>query len=232
MKGPHDLVMISAERLSGHAASGGYDSVRIADRLMATLPEAIVFWFLRHQSEAIRSEYKQLVRAGWTGKVSKTMDPAVRRRTTGFDVAYWEYDRLVSAYVARFGHEKVLVLDYGAFTQNSCKSLDEIAAFLGIDQWKLRGGQLTQRVNVSKSDREMRFRQVLNHYTRSEFNPYPPFELPARLRMLVVKQNVLLPDSYRLFGESFDDWVETRYRDSNRKLLEDWQIRLTRSGTP
>src|SRR4051794_7076464 len=44
-----DVVVVSAERLSGHAASGGYDTFRIAERLHATLPSARVLMVVRNQ---------------------------------------------------------------------------------------------------------------------------------------------------------------------------------------
>ncbi len=84
-----------------------------------TLPEAKIFWIVRHQAEAIRSEYKQIVLAGWPGDLKTTLAPAPRMKTTGIDLAYWEYDRLLSAYAQRFGRENVKVIDFGRFTRDS-----------------------------------------------------------------------------------------------------------------
>ncbi|HUY22816.1 MAG TPA: sulfotransferase [Acidimicrobiales bacterium] len=227
---PGRTVVVSAERLSGHAASGGYDSIRIADRVHATLPEAKVFWMLRHQAEAIRSEYKQIVVAGWPGAVAATLAPEPRMKTTGIDLAYWEYDRLLSAYARRFGRDNVKVVDYGEFTRDPGAVLARLAAFLEVAPWDLSAEEMATRVNEGESDRETRTRQRLNHVTRTELNPYPPVDVPNRVSARIVKLSRALPGGRPLFPAGFDDWVGERYRESNRRLADDWGVVLTRSG--
>ncbi|MGH9920249.1 MAG: sulfotransferase, partial [Nitrososphaerales archaeon] len=171
---PTKVALISAERLSGNAASGGFDALRIARRLRDVLEDAKVFWILRHQADAIPSEYKALVRAGWPGSVRSTLAQEPRLRTVGFHLAYWEYDSLASAYARLFGPERIKIIDYGEFTRRPRQVLDDLANFLEIDRWNLTDGQLSKRLNVSESDPQVRLRQRLNHWRRSELNPYPP----------------------------------------------------------
>jgi len=223
-------VVLSAERLSGHAASGGYDAVRIADRLRAVLPEARVLCVLRHQAEAIRSEYKQIVTAGWPGSLADTLAPRPRMKTTGIDLAYWEYHRLMAAYARRFGRDNVKLVDFGEFTRATEAVLKDIATFLGIAAWSLDAVQLATRLNEGVSDRQTRVRQVLNRVTRSELNPFPVVDLPDRLSAAVVRWSALGGPGRPLFEEGFDDWVEERYRASNGRLADEWGLVLTRSA--
>jgi Sulfotransferase family len=224
-----DTLVISAERLSGHAASGGYDAVRIADRLHATVPGARIFWVLRHQVEAIRSEYKQIVLAGWPGSLRDTLAPAPKMKTVGVDLAYWEYERLLSAYVDRFGRERVMVIDFGQFTRDRGHVLNDLARFLDIDPWSLSGDQLTTRMNEGESDRHTRLRQLFNHFTATELNPFPPIDIPDRVSAMAVRILGPLQRRRAVFGPSFEEWVEERYAASNKRLAEQWGVVLTRS---
>ncbi|HVA03798.1 MAG TPA: sulfotransferase [Acidimicrobiales bacterium] len=226
---PRQVVVVSAERFSGHCASGGYDGVRIADRLHATLPEAKVFWVLRHQAEAIRSEYKQIVLAGWPGNIKTTLAPMPRMKTTGVDLAYWEYHRLLSGYARRFGPERIMLIDYGRFTREPAAVLGELARFLDIEPWSLSQAQLQTRINEGESDGETRMRQRLNHITKTELNPYPPVDIPNRVSAMVVKMSGLLPRRKPLFDASFDAWADERFRLSNDLLNDEWGLVLTRS---
>lgn len=223
------LLIVSAERLSGHAASGGYDSFRIASRLHATLPGAKIFWLVRHQADAIRSEYKQIVSMGWPGSLARTLHPLPQIKTVGVDLAYWEYDRLLSRYVELFGRQNIMVIDYGRFTRDQGTVLGELATFLNIDPWSMEQSQLTQRLNVSTLDREVRVRQYLNHFRRTELNPYPPFVFPRRIAEAFTRSFSRLRIRHPLFDETFDQWVEERYRNSNKRLSDEWGVNLTRS---
>jgi hypothetical protein len=224
-----DTLVISAERMSGHAASGGYDAVRIADRLHATIPEARVLWVLRHQAEAIRSEYKQIVLAGWPGSLKDTLAPTPKMKTVGVDLAYWEYERLLSAYVDRFGRDRVMVIDFGQFTRDRGLVLNDLARFLDIEPWSLSEDQLTTRMNEGESDRHTRLRQLFNHFTATELNPFPPIDIPDRVSAMAVRMLSLLQRRRALFGPPFEEWVEERFAASNKRLAEQWGVVLTRS---
>jgi hypothetical protein len=224
-----DTLVISAERMSGHAASGGYDAVRIADRLHATVPEARIFWVLRHQAEAIRSEYKQIVLAGWPGSLRDTLAPTPKMKTVGVDLAYWEYERLLSAYVDRFGRDRVMIIDFGQFTRDRGLVLNDLARFLDIDPWSLSEDQLTTRMNEGESDRGTRLRQLFNHFTATELNPFPPIDIPDRVSAMAVRILSPLQRRRALFGPSFEEWVDERFAASNKRLAEQWGVVLTRS---
>jgi hypothetical protein len=226
------MIVVSAERLSGHAASGGYDAVRIAHRICAIAPEAKIFLLLRHQSEAIRSEYKQIVSLGWTGSVTQTLHPVPHIKTVGVDPAYWEYDRLLATYVQLFGKGNVKAFDYGRFSREPASVLDELATFLGIEPWDLDASILNERVNRSRSDSEIAVRRRLNLFRQSELNPNPPTVVSQRILDALAVRVSRLPMRKPLFDGSFEAWVEERYRDSNERLAGDWGITLTRSGRP
>ena len=62
---PEDGIALgSQERLSGHAATGGFDTFDIAERLALVAPDALVFAVVREQVAMIESEYLQLLQEG------------------------------------------------------------------------------------------------------------------------------------------------------------------------
>jgi hypothetical protein len=223
-------VVVSAERLSGHAGSGGYDAVRIADRLHATLPEAKVFWWIRDRLASIRSEYKQLVHEGWVGSVASTFDAPQSWKSVGFSPTYWDYDRLVDAYVDRFGRDAIHVMDYGRLRADREAALADLARFLDVEHWTLSADQLDKRVLPSPSDGAVRLQRMANHLRRSEFHPYPVVAIPQRVRSRWSRSWLSgsgLADGVRrvagrrpLFDDRFGAWVAERYRGSDERLAE------------
>jgi hypothetical protein len=222
------VVLVSAERLSGHAASGGRDVGRIAERVHATLPEGRIVCLVRDRARSIRSTYVQLVSAGWTGKVAETLATPTGHRRPGFDLAYWEYERALDAYSSRFGVDQLLVADYGRFASEPHTVLRELSSFLGIDEWQLPRELIDKKLRLSSSDRVTRMRRFLNQFRRSELNPYPLFELPPLVRKPLLRLSQRLPAGQPLFDDEFDQWVDRRFATSDQRLEADYGIELTK----
>lgn len=58
---------MSAERLSGHPLSGGYDSYIIAPRVKKICPQAKIVICERHQFSMLRSIYIKMLKEGFIG---------------------------------------------------------------------------------------------------------------------------------------------------------------------
>jgi hypothetical protein len=225
----HDKVLlVSAERLSGHAASGGRDVGRLAERVHATLPEARIIAVVRDRARSIRSTYVQLVSAGWTGKVAETLATPAGHRRPGFDLAYWEYERALDAYSSRFGADRLLVADYGRFASEPHAVLHEVSSFLDIDDWQLPRQLIDKKLRLSSPDRVTRMRRFLNQFRRTELNPYPLFELPPLLRKSLLRLSQRLPSGPPLFDEKFDRWVDSRFAASDQRLSADYGVELAK----
>jgi hypothetical protein len=92
------LPVISLERLSGSALSGGYDSREIAERLHLVFPDARILVAVREQRSMLVSTYKGYVQQGGAASLASFLDPPRSRsvRVPLFDARFLEYDRLVS----------------------------------------------------------------------------------------------------------------------------------------
>lgn len=181
------LLLISAERLSGHPFSGGYDSVRTARRIAATFDDAKVVCVVRDQRDMVWSVYKQLVFEGYPGTLHQLMQ--LRSwKTTSFDLAYFEYDRLISQYLTLFGKGRVCVLQYELMRRDIGTFLGRLCAFLGVDC--VEPQRAAARVNPSLPDASIGLARRLNYFRKSELYPFPMLDLGgryARLRKIAVK---------------------------------------------
>ncbi len=172
------VLLISAERLSGHPFSGGYDSVRTARSGLPRLStDAKVVCVVRDQRDMVWSVYKQLVFEGYPGTLRQLMQ--LRSwKTTSFDLAYFEYDRLISQYLTLFGKERVCILQYELMRRDIGTFLGRLCAFLGVDY--VEPQRAAARVNASLPDASIGLARRLNYFRKSELYPFPMLDLGGR----------------------------------------------------
>lgn len=225
---PEDVVVISAERLSGHAATGGYDAVRIADRLHAVVPDAKVFFAVREQVEMIESEYRQLVLEGSPAKLSVLLHRTPTWFDVGFDLGHYEYDRLADAYAVRFGSTQVQVFAFELISRDQAGFLGQLARFLEVADWPaLPADVLTGRVNRGISPRLLGLRRAMNHFERSPLNPAPWFTLPPFWRTPLAALAARLPNRRSsLIDHETQEWIVARFRASNERLANRYRVEL------
>lgn len=217
--GPSDVVVVSAERLSGHAASGGYDTFRIAERLRGALPEARVLIVVRSQIDMIESEYRQLVGEGYPGRISSLWS-SDRWKATAFDLGHYEYDGLVREYQDRFGAEQVAVFTYEGIVADRSRFLDRLADFLGVTAFALAADGNAGEVHPGLPNRGLGIVRALNHLRRSELNRFPIVDLGTRWRGPVVAVTRRLPRRRHLIPAAKRAELAARYRDSNDRLAK------------
>lgn len=213
------VLLISAERLSGHPYSGGYDSVRIARRIAVTFPDAKVVCVVRNQLDMIWSVYKQLVSVGYPGTLAQLMKMR-SWKTTSFDLAYFEYDRLISQYLGLFGEGRVCVLQYEQMRRNICAFLGSLCAFLGVDY--VEPQQAAARVNPSLPDASIGMVRRLNYFRRSDLYPFPVLDLGrgyAPLREMAVKLTQKAPWLVSRRDRQLLRELGPRFSESNARLV-------------
>jgi hypothetical protein len=217
--GASDVVVVSAERLSGHAASGGYDTFRIAERLRATLPEARVLIVVRSQIEMIESEYRQLVGEGYAGRISSlwSSDPW---KTTGFDLGHYEYDGLVREYQDRFGADRVAVFTYEGIVAERSRFLDRLADFVGVTPFAPATGGNARDVHPGLPNRGLGLLRAMNHLRRSELNRFPIVDLGTGWRGPIVAVARRLPRRRHLIPATKRAELAIHYRESNDRLAK------------
>ena len=215
--GPDEVAMVSAERLSGHPFSGGYDSFRIAARIHAIMPEARIVCVVRGQAAMIESVYRQLVTEGYTGGVASLFD---RRswKSVAFDLGFYEYDRLYDAYVKLFGADRLLFAPYERMRSAPEAFLAELCRFAGVEPLEeVPTGKLVGRSLPGSAVGLMRF---ANRFRVTELNPFPLLRMPEALRLAIVAMLRRMPGDARQLGPAQEDFIRRRFLESNQRLGE------------
>jgi hypothetical protein len=227
-------VVVSAERLSGHAATGGYDTFRIARRLHEVVPEARVFFAVREQVAMIESEYRQLVLEGSPARLDALLARRPSWVAVGFDLGHYEYDRLADEYARHFGAASVRVFSFEAIGADQAGFLAELAGFLDVGPWpELPAAVLRARVNRGISPRLLGLRRFLNHFERSPLNPDPVVALrPVWRSPLAALATRLPPRTRPLVDAATAADLRERFRPSNERLAQRYGVTMPGLAAP
>jgi hypothetical protein len=233
------LPVISLERLSGSALSGGHDSMRIADRLHQVFPEGRILVAVREQRSMIVSTYKGYVQQGGTAPLADFLEPprSSTLRVPWFHPDHLEYDRLVTYYESLFGHHQVLALAFDQFVEDGRAYVERIAAFAGqpIPADVLDALPYGHRENVrTTSALTLSVARRLNHVgPATDVNPVTFLRLKraGSLAERLVRRDPLAACSAateKRLARAVDEWVGDRYAASNARLsaILDVDLRL------
>ena len=128
-------LVISHERLSGYPASGGFDRVLIAKRLVKIFPKAKVLIVFRKQEAWIKSFYQQYIADGGSESINDFLTnshPQIYKMPR-FELDYLNYFELVSLYYELFGKANVLALPYELMAHDFETFSRTLNSFFGMD---------------------------------------------------------------------------------------------------
>lgn len=240
--------ILSHEELSGHPHVGGLMGLvgkEVAERIRATLPDAAIVVFLRHQVEAVASCYKEYVHTGGTHRPRRYVFPhagqpgsfASAYKAPRFSLDHFDYARLVGHYDRLFGRENVHVFLYEDLRADRDTFLKDYAVRL---RFELDGAPIDpEPVNVSYGRRLIPLARWINRLSARNVvdKRYWADVLPHRARVeLLAWLNRRLPagrppDSRQLLGEDVVAAIYERCAEGNRWLVERG-LDLTRPAYP
>lgn len=178
------IPVLTAERLSGHPMSGGFDQKIISERLYSAFPEAIVLIGIREADEVKGSVYKQLVREGFLGKDLLALD-ATDWKVPQMRESYFQHALLVRQYRALYPEDRVVELPYAQLHRSPQLWVQAMEkAYGGNFNFEL-SNRHRRRINASWSDRRTRVQRVANYFEKSPLNPYPLIRLNKRLARFI-----------------------------------------------
>lgn len=210
------VFVVSAERLSGHPWSGGYDRFRIAQRIGAAFPEARIFCVLRGQTRVIESGYRQLVAEGYLGGIEDLLD-AKPWKGVAFDWSFYEYDMLVEKYRKIFGHQHVCFLPYEQMREDMDGFLKNLCDFLNVPYVDVSAK--TQEIHRSLSKAGVCLIRSMNYMRRTELNPFPLLSLGEGFHKMVRRVANRLPSNGNFLSPELQQRIENHYRISNERLV-------------
>ena len=228
----HKLLMISAERLSGHPYSGGHDRVQILWRIKRAFPEAEILLVIRNQIDAIRSVYKQMVAGGCTIPLTKLLQQRYWK-TCGFDPSYWDYYEYLNIARRIFGQKAVKVLCYEFMKNNVSQFMDRLCSHYDLRSYYPR--DTSKLVNPSLPDGSIEILRLGNYFRETEFNNNPLVKINIIYSVLVT----MVPEILQIFSNdtlphalALPQSLIERYTHNNQRLAEIVDFPLDTYGYP
>ncbi len=164
------VCVVSAERLSGHPFSGGYDSLRIAERIKAVAPEAKIICAVRNQVDMLRAIYGTLVAEGYPGTFDDLWNGTFWKGVA-FSRDMLEFDVLIRHYQTLFSPQNVLVLIYEMLMTKPKAYLERVTGFMELEFFA--PSNMTSRINTSFIKKASPAARRRNYFRKSELNPFP-----------------------------------------------------------
>lgn len=173
--------IISAERLSGHPISGGFDSADIAKKIKLSFPDAKIILVKRNISSFKHSTYKQVIMEGYPGSTHDFFE-FNHWKIPGPSNAYFKQSFIQDIHIELFGSKNVLELSFEEFTVDKRAFIKSISNFCKI---KIDYDFNKKIINKTRSNRRMRALRSLNKFRRTEYNPYPILNISSKLIYLL-----------------------------------------------
>jgi hypothetical protein len=144
-----------------------------------------------------------------------------------FSKCMYEYDLLIKKYYSLFSKENVLILLHEQLQEDVKAFIGELASFIGIDS-NFKPSNLIKVVNVGKTARGIATQRFLNHFRKSELNPFPLIERRRndRLFRIIARLLINLQSTDSILCGKMKEGIRQYYVGSNRKLrdLVPWDL--------
>jgi c-di-GMP-related signal transduction protein len=158
--------IISAERLSGHPYSCGYDAELIMLRIKECFPDGKIIIVQREVKSFTLSVYKQMVKEGYCGKLKDFLDTndwkSNQNRTK-----YLSQQPLINSYLSKF--DSVLILSFEDLISNKPFFFNSISQFINVSLEKC----IIERLNPTWKNRRINALRALNKFRKTELNKFP-----------------------------------------------------------
>jgi hypothetical protein len=192
--------IVSAERLSGHPVSGGYDMEKIANRISKISSKIKILITTREVNSFIKSVYKQMVREGYCGTDHDFLFNN-NWKTINTSKDYFLQKKIQDIYKEIFKPSNVLTLTFEEFKSNKKEFITKIENFLELLN-KFDDKKTLKLVNKSYSNKRIRAVRVLNKFRKTELNPFPIINIGSKLVFIISKPLAVLFSNKELINNS------------------------------
>jgi hypothetical protein len=240
--------LLCDERLSGSYLMGGLHGMvppEVARRIKAVFPDARIVIGIRAQPGMLAACYSQYVKDGGTFGIKRFLFPdsyffagsEYRAHAPRFDLAHFEYQRLIRIYFDLFGRENVKVLLFEQFQAGPLDLARHLAETLGMAFDETQVSESVRNPALNRS--ALRIARLFNLFTARRtrdkwYLVHIPgvFSLRKRLHRTLGKVFRRKTPSAELLGPATAQWIAARFAQSNRELSQLLGIDLGAFGYP
>jgi hypothetical protein len=220
--------IFSNEGMTGGHSTGGYNLVRIAERIHHAAPDARILIVIREQRSMLLSLHAQYIKAFGSLSFAQYINPTHTNRNEVFHSVTLEYDRLIEEYISKFGSSCVKVLPFELLAVNPTKFIRGVAELCGLDPNDPHVEELDFQspLNQRKSLASAEFRRLTNPLIRNDIpqigSTYYFSPLAFALRAIVrLSESVPTGAIDRRIaahrGRIVDEFVSKKYGSSNSR---------------
>ena len=244
-----ERVLLCEENLSGYIHNGGLAgclSKDVAYRLKAVLPDADIIIFVRAQPAMIAACYNQYVKGGGTFSVNRylfhkrylkgALGEIAKAPRFSFD--HFDYDKLIDHYVSIFGRDRVHVFAFEQLREDPAGLLagmrDRLALDFDMDAVSVASVYRSYNRLALIASRALGLftaRTVIDKYYVLNI-PYWYVGMRAIGEALSAIRIFRSPSARALLGDKIIGQIETRFAESNHRLMRQTDIPLQRYGYP
>lgn len=164
--------ILTAERLSGHPISAGFDQEKIANKLYLLSPTAKIILTTRNPENFVVSTYKQMIKEGYCGDFNEFVGKN-NWKIFKLNSNYFLQQKIYSTYVNLFGVENVLALEFEEFVSDRNLYLKKIEDFLERKELTDYPINNNKKVNPTLSNNRIRALRFTNRMRKTELNQFP-----------------------------------------------------------
>lgn len=159
------VFVISAERLSGHPMSGGFDRENIIKNIRSAFPDGKILAVIREQQEVILSSYRQTVSEGETRSLREVLHQKLWKRPS-FDIEFFNYRSLFNTYTNLFPESRVKFVLFETLQTDPKLFVADLIDFLGVCPFEPR---LDRRANKTANYKVIEARRIVNRISKTEY---------------------------------------------------------------
>jgi len=240
--------LLCDERLSGSNLAGGLHGMvapEVARRIKAILPDARIVIGIRAQPSMLAAAYSQYVKDGGTYGIKRFLFPdsyffaasEYRSQAPRFDLAHFEYQRLIRLYFDLFGQENVQILLFERFRDGPLDCARTLAEALGLafEEAKVSEAVRNPALNRNALWATRLFNLFTARRTRDKrFLVHVPglFDQRKRLHRLLGATFRHKTGSEELLGAATTAWLAARFAPANHELGKLLGVDLGAFGYP
>ena len=240
--------LLCDERLSGSNLAGGLHGMvapEVARRIKAILPDARIVIGIRAQPSMLAAAYSQYVKDGGTYGIKRFLFPdsyffaasEYRSQAPRFDLAHFEYQRLIRLYFDLFGQENVQILLFERFRDGPLDCARTLAEALGLafEEAKVSEAVRNPALNRNALWATRLFNLFTARRTRDKrYLVHVPglFDQRKRLHRLLGATFRHKTGSEELLGAAMTAWLAARFAPANHELGELLGVDLGAFGYP
>lgn len=228
--GPHVVpvgrcAVFSAERLSGHPLSNGFDRSQICNRIKRVFPNACILIIIREQRSIILSSYMQCLKNGGGYTIQYFIAGKRGENRHALRSHFFKYDRLIRLYQSVFGSENVLTLPMEMIIVKPRDFAGRICQFSNIDT----PDDLPFHIKSNERATYLPYvalRRIVPLIRSSQGNAYNPSILGRNLGRSVHLRTVNAIS--KVVPRSLDKWVKNRLQQQVDELTKDTYVTSNR----